>query len=252
MVIFLYDGSFEGLLTAIYEAYYRQPRPEQIMTQREYQPDLFSQPIIIESDPKKAGKVYRAIEQKISRKALEHIYYVFLSELPGAGTLIFHYLQLGWRLGGDINGHLAVEPVREVLKISQRVGLERHRMLGLLRFQKINGQGEGALYYAAFEPDYNILELIAPHFSRRLADQNWIIHDVKRKLAAFYNQKEWVIGELPAVEQLNWAENEVFYQELWQRYFERIAVEGRTNRKLQRQYMPVRYWRHLIEKPGKH
>lgn len=250
MIIYLYDGSFEGLLTAIYEAYYGQEKPEQILTQQEYQPDLFSRPLIIQSDAEKASKVYNAIEQKISQEALGHIFYVFLSELPGVSTLIYRYLQLGWRLGGDINGHLAVEPVREVLKISQRVGIERHRMLGLLRFQKINWQR--GLYYAPFEPDYNIVGLIAPHFSRRLADQNWIIHDVKRKLAAFYNQREWVIGELSYPGQLDWEDSEALYQELWQEYFAKIAVEGRTNGKLQRQFMPVRYWRHLIEKPTKH
>ncbi|SHK84925.1 TIGR03915 family putative DNA repair protein [Desulforamulus aeronauticus] len=246
MIIYLYDGSFEGLLTAIYEAYYRSEKPEQIMAQDSYQPDLFSQPRVIATDSDKAGKVYDAIERKISHEALEHVFYVYLSELPGLGTLIYRYLQFGWRVGADINGHLSLEPVREVLRISQKVGVERHRMLGLLRFKKIQGE----LYYAPFEPDYNIVGLMAPHFARRLADQNWIIHDLKRGLAAFYNQERWLIRELANnTGQLNWEENEAFYQELWQNYFQRIAVEGRTNRKVQRQFMPARYWRHLIEKP---
>lgn len=129
-------------------------------------------------------------------------------------------------------------------KLSRKVSGEIHRMLGLLRFKKTAGD----IYYASCEPDYNILSLLAPHFARRLADQNWIIHDISRKQAAVFNQKEWVITFFDDDNQIKITAEEKNYQKLWKGFFDSIAIKNRKNLKLQRQLMPERYWKHLIEK----
>lgn len=244
MIYFIYDGSFEGLLTAIYQAYYSQEKPEHIVTLDHFEENLFSQIVEICTDLEKADRVYRAIEQKISPQTLKHVYYAFLSETKDVGTLIYRYLQMGWQVGQDINQYISHDRVREVLSLSQRVNLERHRMLGLIRFQRLTGD----LYYAAMEPDNNIVALMAPHFVKRFADQNWIIHDINRGLAVLYNQREWIITNIESYGKLVFEEKETFYQHLWQDYFSSVAIKDRANPKLQRQYMPVRYWRNLIEK----
>ncbi|GAB6181603.1 TIGR03915 family putative DNA repair protein [Desulfotomaculum defluvii] len=244
MIYFIYDGSFEGLLTAIYEAYYRNERPDYIITDNEFEQDLFSHTITIHTDHKKSNKVYQAIEEKISFLTLQHVFYVYLSELPGNGTLIYQYLRLGFRLGPQINSHITEAIVRKVLDISQRVSHERHRMLGLIRFQKLACD----CFYAAMEPDHNIVGLVSPHFAKRLSDQNWIIHDLKRKIATVYNKKEWILTNLDVPQGLTYDNNEEFYQELWKSYFSSTTVRNRINQKLQKQYMPIRYWKHLVEK----
>ncbi|ABO49817.1 conserved hypothetical protein [Desulforamulus reducens MI-1] len=244
MNYFLYDGSFEGLLTAIYEAYYRRERPDYIVAQDEFESDLFSNTITITSDQEKSERVYRAIEDKISYLTLQHVFYVHLSDLPERGTLIYHYLKLGWCVGPNVNHYLAEECVRRVLEISQKVRGERHRMLGLIRFERLQGD----LYYAAMEPDHNIVGLVAPHFVKRLSDQNWLIHDLKRKLAAVYNKKEWMLTSLDVPQTLIYDDKESYYQALWKNYFTSTAIQGRINPRLQKQFMPVRYWKHLVEK----
>jgi probable DNA metabolism protein len=107
---------------------------------------------------------------------------------------------------------------------------------------------QGEIYYAPVEPDHNILCLVAPHFASRLADQNWIIHDLKRGMAVVYNQTEWVITPVDSAELIQYSQEEEVYQALWQRFFEQIAIQHRTNPELQRRLMPARYWRHLVEK----
>lgn len=244
MIYYLYDGSFEGLLTAVYDAYYRPERPDYLVVQGEHLPDLFSQEITIETDQAKAEKVYKSIEEKISPEALNHAFYVYLSDTKGAGTLVYHYLRMGWQVGPTINAHLAHDTVKQVLDISQRVGAERHRMLGLIRFRKLQGE----LYYAAIEPDHNIVGLVAPHFAKRLADQNWVIHDLKRGIAAVYNQREWIITVLEHTGELPDEDTERNYQQLWKQYYASTSITDRKNSRLQRQYMPVRYWKHLPER----
>ncbi|MBM7854562.1 putative DNA metabolism protein [Desulfohalotomaculum tongense] len=244
MRYYIYDGSFQGLLTAIYESYYRSAKPEDILPRHRFTGNLFAQVEEIDTDEIKADKVFQAIKNKISPTALRRVFYAFLSEITGVELLIYRYLQLGWKVGRDIDRHLTDHRVAMIHKISQKVGLEKHRLLGLIRFRKLKGE----IYYAPIEPDYNIVSLVAPHFARRLSDQNWVIHDRKRDVAVLYNQKEWVMTVLDPGRDYVLAEEEKYCQQMWKNYFRSASVPGRTNLKLQRQFMPTRYWRYLIEK----
>lgn len=128
MLYYLYDGSFEGLLTVIHEAYYRQDNPDKIIKKMEYREDLFAEKIEITTD------------------------------------------------------------------------------------------------------------------------QDWVIHDCKRDRAILYNQEEWIISGVDEMPEIEYSEEEGYYQELWQEFFDSVALTNRRNLRLQRQYMPTRYWKHLIEK----
>jgi probable DNA metabolism protein len=46
------------------------------------------------------------------------------------------------------------------------------------------------------------------------------------------------------------SDDEARWRPLWQAYFAAIAVRTRLNPRLQRQYMPRRYWHYLVEEPG--
>lgn len=251
MVGYTYDGSFEGLLTAVYEAYYRREAPEYILARAEIEESiegsLFVEQVHIPTDLTKSEKVYASIRDKISSQALHHVCYAFLSEMPGMEMNIFHYLKLGWKVGGKVDMHLADERVHRLHRLSMKVRTERHRMLGLIRFRLLSGN----IFYAPIEPDYHIVPLVAPHFARRMADQNWVIHDIGRGIAALYNQKEWIMTDLENQQELAFVGDEENYQELWKGYFKSMAIQGRINPKLQRRFMPARYWSHLVEMEGK-
>lgn len=238
---YLYDGSFDGLLTSIYLSYYEE-KAEGIYLLLNYQYNLTTQSRIVQTDPVFAGKVYNAAEKKISSEALRHAYYVFLSNHPQKENMILRYLQLGFKLGAETDSfhtHPDVLPVQEIVR---KVSFEAHRFYGLLRFAEAQGY-----LYAALEPDHNILILLADHFADRLAKENFIIHDKRRNLAVIYDQQEWYIADFPKDLTINLTESEVFYQELWTRYFTHIGIESRKNKKLQAQFVPQRYRQHLVE-----
>ncbi|MGE5474426.1 MAG: TIGR03915 family putative DNA repair protein [Ignavibacteriales bacterium] len=245
-VCYIYDGSFEGLLTAIYEAYYTNEKPDFILLKANYQENLLAKKIVIQADCSKADKVYASIANKISYNALRKVYYVFASEIPEAGTMIYQYLKLGWKMGKEVDLHLSEQKVLDVHTVSKKVSREKDRMLGLIRFRKIKGN----IYYAPIEPDYNIVGLIASHFVRRFNDQYFIIHDVRRSIAVVYNKSEWIISEFISNQAVALDNDESNIQNLWKQFFESIAIKDRINPKLQKQYMPKRYWKHLIEKQG--
>ena len=243
MIVYIYDGTFPGLLTAIYEAFYQKEKPGQILRQWDYSQNLFSQPIYITTDNDKANKVSEAIKNKISFRALINVYYAYLSEVDNAGTIAYYYLKLGFKMGKYIDGNHSDSNVSKLHEICKKVSREKHRMLGFIRFRLIKRD----IFYAPMEPDYNIITLIAPHFAKRMSDQNWIIHDIKRKAAVVYNQTEWVMTELEPIQTLPIEEEEYLYQKIWKTYFDKIAIKERKNLKLQKGFMPSRYWKHLVE-----
>ncbi len=248
---YLYDGSFDGLLTCIYQHYYG-AAASGIYQQDYYQPGLMVNSQVVKTNPALAKRVCIAIEEKISGEALEKIYHVYLSSDPIKENLILNYLRLGFKMGAKADHYHSHPDVYSLHKLNQRVEIETHRLLGLLRFKDT-----GRFLYAAMSPDHHILTLIADHFADRLAGERWIIHDQKRKLAIVYDGQDDGKNKLPI--QDKWyltdfsysmddiADKDQHWQQLWQLYFQKIGIESRLNPRLQSRFVPQRYRRHLLE-----
>lgn len=244
IITYTYDGSFEGLLTCIYQYYYLGKKAEVIIYKNDYIPDLIHEEIYIETCTDKSEKVLQAIKNKIGSAALKDIFTVFLSEEPQIELLILEYIKLGFKIGNEIHMHLHNTVVLEVSKCCRRVNYESHRMCGFVRFKCLPGE----IYYSDIEPDHNILTLIAPHFSERFSNQKWIIHDVKRELAIMYDCHHWVLSPLTKEDsKLLMSANDEIYEDLWKTYYDTVAIKERENPRLRRQMMPQRYWKHMIE-----
>ncbi len=244
MWTYVYDGTFEGMLTAIFEAFNNKENLQEIVAEGEFLPRLFVNRRFIECDPIKAERVYSAIGTKISPEAQRYIYLNYLSCYPERAIWIYRYLHFGFKKGKNTNLYLSQPDVLQIHKTARQVKLESYRLLGLLRFENLTKD----VYYSSMEPDHNVLALIAPHFVNRFTDQNWIIHDLKRNLAAVYNRDDWLITEFQLAQPLNISEEEAAFQTFWREYFKNIFITERKNSRLQKQYMPKRYWKHLTEK----
>lgn len=243
---YIYDGSFDGLLTCIHAAYYKKDKIADIIPADNMQVNFLTQSIHIPTDTEKAKRVYDAIQTKISKRALNKVFFAYLSEQPGHGISILHYLQLGFKLGPQVDAHLSNDSVLKITRIYDQVAKERHRMTGLIRFKEL----ESGIFYAPIEPDANIAPLLAPHFVSRMRNENWAIHDLKRGIGVLYNKKQWIIKDIHLSDPLVLKEAEEAYQDLWRTYFKAIAIENKINPTLQKKNMPMRYWKHLIEMPN--
>ncbi|QGU94758.1 DUF4130 domain-containing protein [Clostridium bovifaecis] len=247
MICYIYDGSFEGLLTCIYEAYYNKENPEEILKKEEFIPNLLTKEVYIKSDMNKFSKVYEAIKLKVSPVSLKYVFYVYLSDINGSSNLIYNYVRLGFKLGKNVDLYLHDNRVLKIHMIVKKVTSEFHRMLGFVRFKDIDNK----FLYAPIEPDHNITALITPHFTERLRSENFIIHDLKREVASIYDKNGWSITSLPKEYGLRLLyENENgLYETLWKEYFKSTTIENRLNPKLQKMHMPKRYWKFLTELP---
>jgi len=244
MQTLIYDGTFDGLMTVLYEVFKKGLPVGDIVADRHFQPSLFAPSLRIETDTKKAGRFIESLRKNISPKALRHAYYVCASEKKEAGNITYRYLQKGFALGQKVDFHLLDPHVAAAHAISKKVGRELHRLLGLTRFRLL----DRGILYAPLEPDNDIIVLLAPHFALRLPRENWVIHDVGRKKAALYNKEQWIIMDFHVHGSLPLAQEEKELQELWKTYFTKIAIEERKNPRLQSSNMPKKYWKYLVEK----
>ncbi|PRR80291.1 TIGR03915 family putative DNA repair protein [Clostridium vincentii] len=243
MKIFLYDGSFEGLLTCIYESFYTKAPPEWIYNKIDFNEFLLGEVISIATDTNKFKKVKDGIINKIDPLAFKKIYLVYLSNYKDKEIVILTYLKTAFKLKKDVHNFLNLDIVRLVDAINKRVSLESHRFEGFIRFNYINDR----FLYSAIEPDNDILELIAEHFKNRFSNEYLIIHDIFRNKALIYDSKSYEIVPMNIEDYEELKNYNDKYTVLWKEYFKSTTIIERKNSKLQKRMMPKRYWKHLVE-----
>ncbi|MFP4020694.1 MAG: TIGR03915 family putative DNA repair protein [Halanaerobium sp.] len=246
--VYIYDGSYQGLLTALYKAFKQREVPVKILAESDFRDDLFYQREEIVTDNEKAQFFSQQIKEHISARALNNIFHAYLSEVEKMELYIFRYLFTGFKFGEKIDEFLTRDYVRQVQDLAHKVRHESHRLKGLIRLQ----EAAGGKYYAAVEPDYKTLVLLAPHFKSRFSTMDWIIHDKKREEALIFSaaDKEWLLIDLEKDFEPELSAKEKDVQDLWRAFFSAVSIKNRSNYRLQQQFMPKKYWKHLIESPG--
>ena len=245
--IYTYDGTFEGFLTIVFDCYQNKLMPKDIVSvglnicaQQEI---VLYKNEYIETDFNKSYRVFNGIKDNISEDCLNYVYNAFLACDIKKDINIFEYIFYGFKFGPRVNTMLSVDTILYVQKLSRKVMLEVQRMKGFIRFNEIVPE----LFYSKITPDNNILELLKPHFTHRFKKQNFIIHDTKRNLALLYNTNDSVISEFKNITISKLNSNEIYYQDLWKAFRESISIKERANPRLQKQYMPKRYWENMNE-----
>ncbi len=246
-MIYTYDGTFEGALTGIYVMFYDKAAIEtsQLVTKEHFQYQLLEETRDVPTDLEAAEKVTAWILKDFGPYMMKIIAYAYLKEDLDYGTKLFRYLKKARKIGHRAEESLGDPDISAMYKAYNRVARESHLLVGLLRFMEL----DNGIYYASFEPTHNCITLLIEHFKNRLADQTWVIHDTKRGIAVFFDQKETYIRHLEAMAFVNLSKREHQYQAYWQAYFAHIAIPERDNPRQQRQMMPKKYWKFLIEKP---
>jgi probable DNA metabolism protein len=253
MPIFVYDNTFEGLLTCIFEGYSRKQFPDTVQPEGKQSENLFDDTIKIKSDPEKASRVWKGIQNKLSAKNQQLPYHAFLSEEEGLEIKIIRFVCRLFSEKENIETDFGDPDVMEIAQTARKEKKEAMRMMQFVRFQ----QTKDGLYFCGIEPQYDVLPLVLKHFRNRFADQHWLLYDLKRNYGAYWNKKtvEEVVLTSREIDRntgqvsenvLN--EGDAFYQSLWKSYFENINIKERKNLRLQRQQMPRRFWKYLTEK----
>lgn len=241
--VYLYDGTYSGFITVLSHLSQNTEDPLSIQEERLYQPSLFETTRRIASRRQTAERFLDRLKPVFPPGVLKNMFRVFLSNAPDKEMMIWRYLCFGFQVKEDLDCFLTDGRVKPVHDYARKVATEAHRMRGLLRFREL----EDLSYYAPIKTDHYVLPLITPYFAQRLKGKRWFIHDRARKKIAIYDGKRYSFGDIVEFREPAVSGKEKEHQAMWRHYFRKIAVAERKNFKLQRQFMPQRYWKYLTE-----
>ena len=251
--IYMCEDSIEGIFTAIYDAWssrygHEYNRIEVFMKhESERNLELFSEYIYVKTDQEKAVKVSKSVKEKISMEAYDMVCHGAWSDREEKADIIYRFLILGFSMGAKIVNHLVNDTVMSLFEMNRNVSNEANHCLGFLRFKEINNH----ILLAKINPKNDIIRLVAPHFSDRLSNENFIIYDENRKSCVVHKAGyPWIytIGDNLNLDNiLNFSNAEEEFQSLWKTFFETIGIKERKNDKLQRNNLPLRLRNNMPE-----
>ncbi|MDN3547948.1 TIGR03915 family putative DNA repair protein [Mucilaginibacter aquaedulcis] len=251
MYTLIYDGTFEGLLTAIFEIYELKLFHVKLIKGEWRSGALFEEVLQIVTDENRAARVLEGLRKKLSAAGIQRLYIAHMAEMEHEESTLIGFIRYVFDSDQNIEedyGNKYVMRLSEIIKMIRR---ERHRMEAFVRFQKLKDE----IFYSAIEPDFNVLPLLIKHFKNRYADQKWIIYDIKRSYGIYYDLHDTQYISLDFSETNKpgnviaaFSEDEGIYQHLWKNYFNSVNITSRKNTRLHLRHIPKRYWRHLTEK----
>lgn len=242
-VCYLYDGSWDGLLSAVFTAYARKQRPEAVLPEQDAQLKFGQESVRIDSDPVLAQRVEKGIIRKLGSPFLQSMGVAFLSQDVDKGTIIYNYIRAGLEMGRAIYNALAHKDVLEMDRICLHIYRESHLLKGFVRFSLM----ENGVYFGRITPKNSVVPLLMPHFADRFSDQPFLLFDAVHHLAGVYDTRDWRLVETQLLDLPELAEEELTYRKLWKQFYHSVTIQERVNPTCQRNHMPKRYWGNMTE-----
>ncbi len=240
-MILVYDGSFEGFLTLIYEIYYRKLKPSEILRQRPKRL-ILEELIFIQNDEEKASKVLNAIKQRFSKSAFELILNTFMCDSKEFEIYLIKYIILGFKDKSELN-NINKEEVFYLQNLQKELFSHVHKMYGFVRFEEL----EDETLYAKIDTKFNIVYFLGKHFLKRLNNQIFIIHDINRKIAFIKNKDFLGVQNISSFEEPKLNKKEEKFKKLWTTFFKAVSIENRKNKKCQQNFVPLLYRTYMTE-----
>lgn len=251
-VAYLHDGSLEGLLCCIFEAYVRREVPEDIVADRFYQPRLEQSSIFVQTDFDRALRVRRGIEREAGSRAFGAVMRAAAHDDPHAGAVVYRFVRyvMDARSGRDrrrsVLSDLANPVVADLVALERRVVNEEEKMRQFVRFSHL----ENGVWFARCYPNANVVPLVMRHFVERFNVQPFVIYDENHHIAGVYDGNDWNLVSDEVVNMPSRTPEDAYIEKLWQRFYDTLSIEARYNPELRRHFMPVRLWKTLPEMQG--
>ncbi len=242
-VMFVIDGTFEGLLCALFFGFSQKMVPADIVDET-YQLDLFHQSYQIETDEVKAKRVARGIVEKGGYDSYRQIYLAYLCVHEKRYLALYQFAAMLLTQGRVAKYAISTEAGARVLQLSKFASNEAHMMKEIIRFSVL---GNGVMF-AKFAPKSDCMELVLDHFSRRFSAQGLLLCDtVHKKAGIFQPPREKIIVPIEKIPNPEPGEEEKRYRKLWKQFFESVAIKERLNPKCQNTHLPKRYRLYMTE-----
>ena len=239
ILIFSYDGSFEGFLSSVFDSFSMKTIPADIVIADDIEPSLLKIHDV-ETNFEHAKRVETGIEKKLGETVLGMVKRSFLFDGEGKESAILRFIWKAFSEGKSAGGKIGDEDVNRIYKMCVAVNNEAERFRQFTRFSDSNGA-----LVAVIHPKHFVLPLIKSFFCARIKNEHFMIFDAEHGAALIHTPGKTAI--IP-VENLELPETEdSFYSDLWKTYYRRIAIASRYNPTCRRNHMPKRFWQYLPE-----
>ncbi|KHG33576.1 TIGR03915 family putative DNA repair protein [Sulfurospirillum sp. MES] len=240
-MILLYDGTFEGFLSLVYEVYYEKLHVNAIVKKL---PEtlLFERFHEVFSDEAKARKVLEAIIKHFTKEHQRTIFNIFLCDTREHEMALLEYIRIGFKNQKELQ-NINNPNLFYIQTLEKELLSLVHKMYGFTRFEEL----EDGTLYAKIETKFNIVPFLGDHFCKRLGNIPFIIHDVKRSLAFVKNDEIREIRSIATFDAPTFSSEEEHFKALWKSFFKAAAVQERFNPKLQKSWVPLLYRTYMYE-----
>lgn len=245
--IYLYDGKYLSLLKLIATLLYLNITPYDIKDENNYTPNLIDEVTSLNLDIK--DKLFTSLKRKIEPRIFHTTFYVYLSTDERKELTVYYFLKNALKYKNEIYFHRNLNCVNKALKLSSYVSREAHKLKGFIRFKEMKNN----FLYAKMSPTNNIISILTLHFKKRLKNEKFLLHDVKRGIYAFYDTKKvFFLSDEDIIKlELDLSLDEEKIEDLWISFFKTIGIKERKNLKTQMNFMPKKYWDYIIEMDDK-
>ena len=240
ILIFAYDGSFEGFLSAVFDSFSMKTIPADVVVFDDMEPSLLKIHYV-ETDFEHAKRVKTGIETKLGYTVLNMVENAFLFDGEGKENAVLRFIHKAFSVGKSIGSRIGDEDVNRVYKMCVAVGNEAERFRQFSRFS----DSKGALV-SVIRPKHFVLPLIKHYFCSRIKNEHFMIFDAEHEAALIHTPERTAIIPVENLELPDCTEDG-FYSDLWKSYYRHIAIASRYNPVCRRTHMPKRFWQYLPE-----
>jgi probable DNA metabolism protein len=231
----VYDGSFESFLSLVYEVYYKKLQPL-VITKTPPETLILDDIKTIEYDELNSLKVLESLKSKFIKKNFETILNIFMCDSAEFELDLLHFIILGFKNQRELE-NINIPYVQNIQNLQKELFRHNHKMSGFARFVEL----EDGTLYAKIDTKFNVVYFLGKHFLKRFNNQRYIIHDLQRKIAFIKNEHFIGVQNIASFEVPKVSVNEEKFSKLWKTFFDSVAIQSRTNKKLQQQMVPLIY-----------
>ncbi len=238
MTAYRYDGTFAGFLTCAWDALEGGTEPSAFLLPGDGA-TLWEERQVA-ADQGRARRLYAALSRRVSPAFQKLIARGFLTCLPEKELALLTLIRRGLREGDRVRLDLSDAVMARVNLALTKMWTEWDHLKGFVRFSELDGVLVGEI-----EPKNRVLPLLAPHFAARYSGERLALYDRTHHEIFLSDRGRWKLLPAEDFRMGPAGSGERACRAMWRRYYDTIAIEGRTNPKCQSTHLPKRY-RHVM------
>lgn len=252
-VAYVYDGTLEGLLCAIFEAYAAKEHPIDVVCEGILQPRLSQRVHRVRTDAAIAERVRRGVLRNCGETTFFTVMRAAAASDIDAGTAVYRFVRYALdehRGRARALSNIAHPAVARLFELDRAVSGECEKMRQFARFEHLKGEG-AQVWFAKVNPKHAVVPLVLGHFVERFNVQPFIMYDEVHGMAGVWDgQRRYLVrtedGSLPGALPGRSADEAVM-QDAWRTFYRSVSIDARYNPELRRSFMPMRLWMNITE-----